>query len=261
MKKCMLWVFAVLMLGGAAVRAQDMAGNWQGTMATPNGEYRIVLAISKADNGGWSATAYAVDANGQPLHDPVPGKVIRQDSGVKVTITADEGSFEGKLSEDGKSIVGIFDVGEGLPLNLVRATPETAWSVQGMPAAQTPELPSGGVSSLKPGAEILSDTMGVDFSGYMRRLHNDIQRNWNAVIPAKVNPPVNEKGIVAIRFAILPDGRIGSMKLEGVSGDVDLDKAAWMAITSEGQFPALPTAFHGPQLEVRVGFFYNTPVK
>lgn len=117
---------------------------------------------------------------------------------------------------------------------------------------------SGG--PLQAGAEILSDTQGVDFSAYMRRLHNDIQRNWNPLIPEEVQPPLLKKGIVGIRFIILSDGQIGDIKLETTSGDVALDKAAWYAITSEGQFPPLPTAFHGPKLELRVGFFYNTPI-
>jgi len=50
------------------------------------------------------------------------------------------------------------------------------------------------------------------------------------------------------------------MTLETRSGDVALDHAAWNAITSEGQFPPLPRLFHGPQLELRVGFFYNIPL-
>jgi len=118
-------------------------------------------------------------------------------------------------------------------------------------------LPS---STLKPGAEILSDTMGVDFSGYMRKLHEDIQRNWTPLIPAEVNAPQMKKGVTGIRLTILPDGRIGSMKLEIRSGDVSLDRAAWMSITNEGRFPRLPQEFHGPLLELRLGFFYNTSI-
>ncbi len=110
---------------------------------------------------------------------------------------------------------------------------------------------------LQAGATILSDTMGVDFSAYMRRLHDDIQRNWDPLIPEEVQPPLMKKGIVGIRFTILPNGDIGNMVLETRSGDVALDHAAWNAITSENQFPPLPKAFHGPQLELRVGFFYN----
>jgi len=120
--------------------------------------------------------------------------------------------------------------------------------------------PSGSRGPLQAGATILSDTMGVDFSAYMRRLHDDIQRNWDPLIPEEVQPPLLKKGITGIRFTILPDGKIGAMTLETKSGDVALDHAAWSAITSEGQFPPLPRQFHGPQLELRVGFFYNTPL-
>ena len=119
---------------------------------------------------------------------------------------------------------------------------------------------SGSHGPLQAGTTILSDTMGVDFSAYMRRLHDDIQRNWDPLIPEEVQPPISKKGITGIRFTILPDGKIGSMTLETRSGDVSLDRAAWNGITSEGQFPPLPPQFHGPQLELRVGFFYNIPL-
>lgn len=129
--------------------------------------------------------------------------------------------------------------------------------------AQQVKSPSEGnptaSAAAKSGAEILSDTMGVDFSGYMRRLHNDIVHNWNPLIPAEANPPENKKGVVSIRCTILPDGRIGGMKLEKSSGDLAFDHAAWYAVTSEGKFPPLPREFHGPLVELRLGFFYNTP--
>jgi TonB family protein len=121
--------------------------------------------------------------------------------------------------------------------------------------------PPGSSAPLQAGAEILSDTMGVDFSAYMRRLHADIQRNWDPLIPEEVEPPLRKRGITGIRFSILPDGQIGNMTLETPSGDVALDRAAWNAITSEGQFPPLPKEFHGPLLELRCGFFYNTPIQ
>jgi outer membrane biosynthesis protein TonB len=114
---------------------------------------------------------------------------------------------------------------------------------------------------LQAGVQVLSDTQGVDFSAYMRKLHYDIQRNWEPLIPEEVQPPLYKKGIVGIIFSILPDGQIGGIKLETTSGDVALDKAAWYAITSEGVFPPLPKQFHGPDLELRVGFFYNQPIE
>jgi TonB family protein len=133
------------------------------------------------------------------------------------------------------------------------------------PAQQPDTGASGGPSSYQAspphGAEILSDTRGVDFTDYLRRIKADIQHNWLPLIPAEANAPKKVKGVVVIRFTILPDGRIGMMKLEARSGDVELDKAAWHAITAEGMFPSLPREFHGPQLELRFGFFYNTPAE
>lgn len=133
----------------------------------------------------------------------------------------------------------------------------------GIGAAARAQNVGASTAPMQEGVQVLSDTKGVDFEPYLRRLQNDIQHNWNAVIPAKANPPESKKGAVGILFTILPDGRIGSMKLEHSSGDAALDKAGWYAITSEGTFPALPSEFHGPLLELRVGFFYNynTPVK
>jgi outer membrane biosynthesis protein TonB len=128
------------------------------------------------------------------------------------------------------------------------------------PGGSYASAPSSSTRPLQAGAEILSPTEGVDFSAYMRRLKSDIQRNWDPLIPEEVQPPLYKKGIVGIRFSIMPDGSIGQPILETRSGDVALDKAAWNAITSEGTFPPLPREFHGPKLELRLGFFYNTPI-
>jgi TonB family protein len=127
----------------------------------------------------------------------------------------------------------------------------------GGPGVYGGSAPSPGGKTLGAGAQILSDTQGVDFTAYLRRIIADTKRNWDPLIPEEVQAPLLKKGIVGIRFSILPSGQIGSMTLETPSGDQALDKAAWYAITSEGQFPPLPKEFHGPQLELRFGFFYN----
>jgi len=126
---------------------------------------------------------------------------------------------------------------------------------------ELPSVPSGAPGPLNAGATILSDTQGVDFTAYMRQIVSDTRRNWLPLMPAEVEPPIRKRGIVGIRFSILPDGQIGDMKLETQSGDVALDKAAWYAITSEGQFPPLPRQYHGPQLDLRFNFFYNQSVQ
>ncbi len=107
------------------------------------------------------------------------------------------------------------------------------------------------------GVQVLSDTQGVDFSDYLRRLQMDVYRNWIPLLPEETEPPLMKQGETFIRFSILPDGRIGSMVLEGSSHDVAIDKAAWGSIISEGQFPPLPKQFHGPNLELRFHYMVN----
>jgi hypothetical protein len=131
------------------------------------------------------------------------------------------------------------------------------------PGMGSGNLPSGRGLSMHPGAgsgapDILSDTQGVDFNGWLQRWHRETQRTWDPLIPDEVNPPISKSGIVAIRFKVLPSGRLmdGSLALEGRSGDVALDRAAWGALTGSN-YPPLPKDFHGPYLELRAYFYYN----
>jgi len=121
--------------------------------------------------------------------------------------------------------------------------------------------PSGGLS-MHPGAgtgapDILSDTQGVDFSSWLARWHYITQLTWDPLIPDEVNPPILKQGVVAIRFKVLPNGQVTDMSLDGRSGDTGLDRAAWGAI-SGSSYPPLPRDFHGPYLELRAYFLYNT---
>jgi hypothetical protein len=108
------------------------------------------------------------------------------------------------------------------------------------------------------GVQVLSDTQGVDFSGWLQRWHYETEHTWDPLIPDEVNPPIYKSGAVAIQFRVLPNGRIqdGSMHLVGQSGDVALDRAAWGALTGSN-YPPLPKDFHGPYLELRAYFMYN----
>ncbi len=108
------------------------------------------------------------------------------------------------------------------------------------------------------GVDILSNTEGVDFSSWLARWHYETERTWDPLIPDEVNPPIDKSGIVAIRFKVLPNGRLmpGSVQLVGRSGDVALDRAAWGALVYSN-YPPLPKAFHGPYLELEAYFLYN----
>lgn len=110
---------------------------------------------------------------------------------------------------------------------------------------------------LNTGVDILSDTMGVNFDPYLKRIIYEIYHTWLPLIPEEARPPLNKQGETLIRFTILPDGRIGAMTLDGSTHDQAIDRAAWGSITGVGQFPALPKEFHGPNLELRIHYLVN----
>jgi TonB C terminal len=115
----------------------------------------------------------------------------------------------------------------------------------------------GGGLGAQGSAEILSDTQGVDFSDYIRRLLATLQRNWEYVMPESVR--MGDRGVVFTTFQIYPDGSVKAPDpiLERTSGKDPLDNAAMSAIHASNPFEPLPRAFHGPFLKLRIAFLYN----
>jgi TonB family protein len=105
--------------------------------------------------------------------------------------------------------------------------------------------------------EVLTDTRGVDFGPYLKRVVDDVRRNWYQVIPYEARSPINKKGKVSIEFAIMKDGRIADVKTVDSSGDVALDRAAYSGITLNNRFSPLPAEFGGQYLALRFHFYYN----
>jgi TonB family protein len=106
-------------------------------------------------------------------------------------------------------------------------------------------------------AEILTDTMGVDFGPYLTRIKQIVRQNWYSLIPPSVYPPQLKQGKLAIEFVILKDGKVSTMAIRTSSGDVPLDRAAWGSITASTPFPPLPKEFPGQILGLRFYYFYN----
>jgi len=106
-------------------------------------------------------------------------------------------------------------------------------------------------------AEILTDTMGVDFGPYLTRVVQIVKQNWYSIMPPSVYPPIFKQGKLAIEFVILKDGTVSGMMLRTSSGDVPLDRAAWGSITASAPFPPLPREFPGKLLGLRFYYFYN----
>jgi uncharacterized protein (TIGR03435 family) len=124
MKKLTLWMMALAALLGSALQAQNITGNWQGTLQPGAQKVRIVFKIA-LENDKLTASLRTVD---QPS-PPIATTITQEGSTVKMTIPSIAGTYEGKLSADGNSIAGTFSQGAQLPLNLARATPETAWAI------------------------------------------------------------------------------------------------------------------------------------
>jgi uncharacterized protein (TIGR03435 family) len=136
MKKLMLRIIALVVSSGGALFAQDITGVWQGTLQAGR-ELRTVLKISKSDDGGGlKALLYSIDQGAQG----VPASAISvQGSTVKMSVDGIGGKYEGKLNADGTSITGTWTQGGGpLPLNLTRATSQTAWTIPDPPARLKP---------------------------------------------------------------------------------------------------------------------------
>lgn len=135
--------------------------------------------------------------------------------------------------------------------------PESGGGVGSQSPPATSTNPCASRASGGEQAEILTDTMGVDFGPYMTNVVKTVRQNWYNVMPPSVYPPAKKQGRVSVEFGIQKDGKVTDEKMETSSEDVALDRAAWASIAGSSPFPPLPTEFRGEQLELRLYYFYN----
>jgi uncharacterized protein (TIGR03435 family) len=150
MKKLMLSLVACAAMLATAVQAQNIAGQWQGTLKTDK-DLRTILVIKK-DDVKLSATFYSIDQTAMPFK---VASVSLVGTSVKFAVDLIGGTYEGKLSDDGNTLNGTWTQGSTpLPLALSRATKETAWEIPAPPPP--PKLmpadadPSFEVATIKP---------------------------------------------------------------------------------------------------------------
>jgi uncharacterized protein (TIGR03435 family) len=144
----------------AAAPDHDIVGTWQGTLHVAAGDnhpeinLRIVNKISKGSDGKLVVSDYSIDQGGGEMK---ASSASFEDGVFKFAVQAIDGSYEGKMSADGKSIAGSWTQG-GSPLTLlmVRATPETEWTIPPPPVRLPPMAadanPSFEVATIKPSA-------------------------------------------------------------------------------------------------------------
>jgi TonB family protein len=115
----------------------------------------------------------------------------------------------------------------------------------------------GGKGSVGAGIELLTDTQGVDFNDYLRRIYYIVKNNWYAVMPPSVS--LGDQGVVSLQFRIMRDGSVPDgmpVQVFG-SGKEPLDRAAYSSIRASNPFPPLPGQFTGPYIELRYTYYYN----
>jgi uncharacterized protein (TIGR03435 family) len=139
MKTLLRGVVALVMLLSAGVAsAQNIAGNWQGTLQAGQRSLRLVFVISNGDGGTLRAVMYSIDQGGQA----VPATVMVQGSAVRLNVSGIDVTFDGALSADGNTITGTFTQnGNPIATSLVRATKETAWAIPEPPKPMAADAP------------------------------------------------------------------------------------------------------------------------
>jgi TonB family protein len=118
----------------------------------------------------------------------------------------------------------------------------------------------GGHGTAGAGVEMLTDTEGVDFNDYLRRVYITVKQNWYAVMPTSVS--LGDQGVVSLQFKIRRDGSVPDGDPQRVfgSGKEPLDRAAVSSIRASNPFPQLPPQFKGPYIELRFTYYYNLPI-
>ena len=107
--------FALLMTGVSF--AQDVSGDWNGTLHVNGGELRLMLHITKNTDGSLKATIDSIDqgTNGIPVTS-----VTLKDSKLNLKIDAINGSYDGVVKGNGSEIDGTWSQGQSFELNFHR---------------------------------------------------------------------------------------------------------------------------------------------
>ncbi len=129
MSRSVYWFFLLGSVLSVALHAQEVAGNWQGTMQTAS-RLRAVLRISKAECNGLDGTLYTLGDDPHPIGLT---SVTLLNRVLRFSIDSLGATYEGTLSADGSSIQGTFSQGQAISLDFDRATPETAWALDPTP--------------------------------------------------------------------------------------------------------------------------------
>ena len=118
MKRFMIMATLIFFAVGVS-RAQDIAGDWQGTLSAGGQDLRLVLHVTKAPDNSLKATLDSID---QPGGNGIPvSSISLKDSKLNLGVEMVHGTYEGKVAADSNTITGTWTQGVALPLEFKRA--------------------------------------------------------------------------------------------------------------------------------------------
>ncbi|MGA9885409.1 MAG: hypothetical protein WBQ34_16965 [Candidatus Acidiferrales bacterium] len=205
MKKMVL--LAALVFSTAFVaQAQNIVGDWQGTLKAGTVELRLVLHFTKGGDGSLKAT---MDSPDQGAHGIPVTSVSLKDSELTFSVDSVNGSYEGKVNAAGTAIAGTWFQGQSLSLDLKRATP--AAKVEHKPAKPS-DIDGTWLGALDTGAT----TLHVAF--HIVNTEDGLTATMDSLDQGVKGIPVT---------AVIRNGSSLKMELKGIGGTFDgkIDKA------------------------------------
>ena len=116
---CVLLAISLYALSTAA-QNQTASGTWDGTIATPGAELRVIVSLQQKEDHSWAGTIYIPMQGAKAL--PLTNIAV-DGASVSFSITGVPGNptFKGTLAEDGGTIAGDFSQGPAkFPFKLTR---------------------------------------------------------------------------------------------------------------------------------------------
>ena len=165
MKKFLLSIVALALLTGIPLRAQDLTGNWQGTLKSTK-DLRMILVVAKND-GHLQARLYSIDETPQPFR---VSSISQEGPIVKFAIELNGTSYEGKVDAANNTITGTWTQGiTPQPLSFSRPTKEAAWEIPAPPPPRKPMPadadPAFEVATIKPNHSGIMGLQALTFKG------------------------------------------------------------------------------------------------
>lgn len=126
MKRMLSYFAAATFLAAGALPAQNVVGDWQGTLGAPPNALRIILRVARADDGGLSASLLSIDQGGWDSSFPSDSVVVH-DSTFAFFMSDLGATYRGTVTGGASTIRGTWTQGVPQRLDFVRPTAQTAW--------------------------------------------------------------------------------------------------------------------------------------